>query len=85
MMAKKKKDIKGSTIHWASKSVVWRMFSGQTISQELFERVYIMSKSAPYQRYMLIFVVLSNHVHLVKIYIFYFLLMIIVEKLGYTS
>jgi hypothetical protein len=31
------------------------------------------------------FVVLSNHVRLVKIYIFYFLLMIIVEKLGYTS
>ena len=38
-----------------------------------------------YKKYMSMFVVLSNHVCLVKIYIFYFLLMLIVEKLRYTS
>jgi len=36
------------------------------------------------KKYMLMFVVLSNHVCLVRICIFYFLLTIIVEKLGYT-
>jgi hypothetical protein len=39
----------------------------------------------PYKKYMPMFMVISNHVRLVKTYIFYFLLMIIVERLGYTS
>ena len=38
----------------------------------------------PYKKYMSMFVVLLNHVSELKICIFYFLLMITVEKLGYT-
>jgi hypothetical protein len=37
----------------------------------------------PYKRYMQIYVVLFNHAHSVKIYIFYFVLMIIVEEHEY--
>ena len=54
-----------------------------------FQRVFRKSQHQehinPNKKYMLMFVVLSNHVCLVKIYIFYFLLMLIVEKLRYTS
>ena len=36
-----KGDVEGSTTHYTSKSVVWRMFTGQIISQELSKGVYI--------------------------------------------
>jgi len=39
----------------------------------------------PYKKYISMFMVLSNHVRLVKICISYFLLMIIIEEHGYIS
>jgi len=38
----------------------------------------------PYKKYMPMFMILSNHIRLVKTHIFYFLLIFIVEKLEYT-
>jgi len=36
-----KRDVERSTTHYTSKSVAWRMFTGQTILQELSKWVYI--------------------------------------------
>jgi hypothetical protein len=39
-----KRDVEGSIIYHTSKSVVWKMFSGQGISQKFYKGVYIKSK-----------------------------------------
>ena len=78
-----KRDFEGSTIYYTSKSIVWRMFSGQTILQELFKKVYI--KSKPLQEIYVDVCDLIKPCLFGKNYIFYFLLIIIVEKLRYIS
>jgi hypothetical protein len=49
-----------------------------------FPKEFTSRASQSYKTYMQIYVVLFNHAHSVKIYIFYFVMMIIVEEHEYT-